>query len=391
MSSYALVFLALLVMATGSGLFKPIITGTIARTTDDSNSAFGFGIYYWMINLGAFLAPLVVSVLKGFSWQYVFMASALYTGLMLLPTIFIFNDPPRPESTKTLKQVLVGAVEVLGDARFMLMIVVYSGFWILYFQNFGSVLWYLRDFVNREPVSIAMTSWLAAIGLPWRFTFDAEHVTVINAGTIILLQVVVSRIVKNTPALPTMVTGMAIGGLGFVLLAMSQNPWIFIMGIAVFSIGEMTAHPKYYSFVGLVAPADRKAVYMGYAFLYGVFGSLIGSSIGAFLYDRMMTPVIGTPAAHGRARTFWLMFAVLDVIAAASLVLFNRAFGKDTPETRRRARAVMRGVYGVILLLGVGFLYVAFSSAPIQPRVAVQAVIFIALGIGGLYMSRGEK
>ena len=63
-------------MATGSGLFKPIISGTIARTTDESNSAFGFGIYYWMINLGAFLAPLVVSVLKGFSWRYVFVASA---------------------------------------------------------------------------------------------------------------------------------------------------------------------------------------------------------------------------------------------------------------------------------------------------------------------------
>ena len=58
-STYALVFLALLVMATGSGLFKPIISGTIARTTDERTSAFGFGIYYWMINLGAFLAPLV--------------------------------------------------------------------------------------------------------------------------------------------------------------------------------------------------------------------------------------------------------------------------------------------------------------------------------------------
>jgi proton-dependent oligopeptide transporter, POT family len=81
--------------------------------------------------------------------------------------------------------VLFGAAEVLGDARFMLMIVVYSGFWILYFQNFGSVLWYLRDFVDREPVSLAVTSWLAAVGLPWTFTFDIEHVTVINAGTII--------------------------------------------------------------------------------------------------------------------------------------------------------------------------------------------------------------
>ncbi|MGE5815061.1 MAG: MFS transporter [Acidobacteriota bacterium] len=390
MSAYALVFLALLVMATGSGLFKPIITGTIARTTDDSNSAFGFGIYYWMINLGAFLAPLIVSVLKGFSWQYVFIASALYTGLMLIPTLFIFRDPPRPESTKTLNQVLRGAVEVLGDARFMLMIVVYSGFWVLYFQNFGSVLWYLRDFVNREPVSTALTSFFASIGLNWTFTFDAEHVTVINAGTIILLQVFISRIVKTWPALPTMVTGMGFGAVGFVLLAWSQNPWVFILGIAVFSIGEMTAHPKYYSFVGLVAPADRKALYMGYAFLYGVFGSLLGSSIGAFLYDRFMTPVVGTPLAHGRARTFWLMFAVLDAIAAIGLVLFNRAFGQDTADTRRRALVLMRGVYALILLLGAGFLYVAFSSTPVQSRVAVQAVIFIALGIGGIAMSRAK-
>jgi dipeptide/tripeptide permease len=388
MSAYALVFLALLVMATGSGLFKPIISGTIARTTDETNSAFGFGIYYWMINLGAFLAPLVVSYLKGFSWQYVFMASALYTGLMLLPTAFVFRDPPRPESTKRLKDVLLGAIEVLGDARFMLMVVVYSGFWILYFQNFGSVLWYLRDFVDKQPVSAALTSAFQAIGLPWTFTFDAEHVTVINAGTIILLQVFVSRLVKERPALLTMVTGMSIGAVGFLCLAASRNPWVFVVGIAVFSIGEMTAHPKYYSFVGLVAPPDRKAVYMGFAFLYGVIGSLLGANIGSFLYARLMTPVIGTPAAPGRARLFWLMFAVLDIVAAAGLVLFARSFGQDTPDARRRARPLMNLLYGLILLLGGLFLYVAFSTSPASTRTAVQALIFLALGGGGLYMNR---
>jgi hypothetical protein len=165
---------------------------------------------------------------------------------------------------------------------------------------------------------------------------------------------------------------------------------VFILGIAVFSIGEMTAHPKYYSFVGLVAPADRKAVYMGYAFLYGVFGSLLGSSLGAFLYERMLKPVVGMAEGPSRARTFWLMFAVLDVVAAGALIGFSRAFGADTPETRRRAGAIMRAVYGAILLVGVAFLYFAFSASPIQPRVAVQALIFIALGGGGLVMSRGR-
>jgi len=390
MSSYGLVFLALLVMGTGSGLFKPIISGTIARTTDESNSAFGFGIYYWMINLGAFLAPLVVSVLKGFSWQYVFVASALYTGLMLLPTLFVFTDPPRPPNTKTLREVLVGAAEVLADGRFMLMVVVYSGFWILYFQNFGSVLWYLRDFIHRDPVSQAVTRSLGTLGLNWSFTFDAEHVTVINAGTIILLQVIVSRVVKSWPALPTMVTGMLFGAVGFLLLSLTQNPWVFILGIAVFSIGEMTAHPKYYSYVGLVAPADRKAVYMGYAFLYGVFGSLLGSSLGALLYERMLKPAMNTPEAPARARTFWLLFAVLDVLAAVGLVLFNRAFGTDTPDTRRRAAAIMRGVYGCLILVGAGFLYLAFASTPAQPRMAVQALLFVGLGVAGLLVGRGR-
>jgi proton-dependent oligopeptide transporter, POT family len=232
-----------------------------------------------------------------------------------------------------------------------------------------------------------MTALLRDIGIDAAFTFDAEHVTVINAGTIILLQVLVSRIVKEKPALPTMVTGMLIGGIGFLLLASSHNAWVFVLGIAVFSIGEMTAHPKYYSFVGLVAPADRKAVYMGYAFLYGVFGSLLGSNLGAFLYTRMLKPVVGSPDAFATTRMFWLMFAGLDVVAAVGLILFARAFTADTADTRRRARTVMSGVYALILLVGVGFLYSAVSSEGAQYRTLVQSLIFLALGAGGLIVS----
>ncbi|MBN2243411.1 MAG: MFS transporter, partial [Acidobacteria bacterium] len=72
--TYGLIFAALLFMAFGAGLFKPIISGTIARSTTGANSGFGFGIYYWMINLGAFLAPIVVNVIRGsksFAWNQV--------------------------------------------------------------------------------------------------------------------------------------------------------------------------------------------------------------------------------------------------------------------------------------------------------------------------------
>jgi len=74
-----------------------------------------------------------------------------------------------------------------------------------------------------------------------------------------------------------------------------------------------------------------------------------------------------------------------------ALVAFSRAFGPDTPDTRRRALLVMRVVYALILLLGAGFAYAAFSTTPIQYRVAVQASIFVALGAGGLLTTRAAR
>ena len=252
MSAYGAIFAALLIMATGAGLFKPIISGTIARTTTEKTSGFGFGIYYWMINLGAFHRTPHCDCAEGDLLESRVHSFVPLHRLDAPSNGVLYRDPPRPENTK--RSVTCCVVRHrLGDARFMLMIFVYSGFWILYFQNFGSVLWFLRDFVNPEPMNRLFQS----MGFAW--TFGAEHVTAINAGTIILLQVVVSRVVKNMKALPTMVAGMTLGVCGFVLLAFASTVWMFIAAIAVFSIGEMTAHPKYYSYVGVVAPVGSKS------------------------------------------------------------------------------------------------------------------------------------
>lgn len=318
MTSYAFVFASLILMVLGAGTFKPIISGTIARVTDKTNSSLAFGIYYWSINLGAFLFPLIlVPILKQYSYSYVFIMAAVGTGWLLLLNIFIYKEPSRPESTKSLPVVLKEAVLVLKDFRFILMIVIYSGFWILYFQQFDSVLWYFKDYVDKTPINNAVNSFLSLFISNSNWQFDVEHVTVINAGTIILLQIFVSNIVKNTKALPTMIAGIALGTIGIAILAISTHPFIFIAGIFIFSIGEMTAHPKFISYVGLIAPEDKKAVYLGYSFLYGVLGSGIGGVLGANLYvhfvDKLHNPTM-----------LWLVFASIGVLTIIGLVLFNK-------------------------------------------------------------------
>ncbi len=389
-SGYGVIFATLLVMATGSGLFKPIISGTIARTTHEKNSGFGFGVYYWMINLGALVAPLVAGYIRdSLSWSWVFTVSSIYCAFMLLPTIFLYRDPPKPESRKSLGEVLSGALTVLSDARFMLLIFVYSCFWILYFQNFGSVLWYLRDFIDPAPVN----NFFARFGLD--FSLGPEHVTVINAGTIVFLQIFVNMVVKNFKPLPTMVGGILIGSIGFLCLAMSQFAWVFILGIAIFSIGEMTCHPKYYSYIGLVAPQEKKATYMGYAFLYGVIGSLVGSNVGGEMYHSILAPLKGQPGIASTLRNFWLVFAVLGVVTTSGLVVYNRLFGEDSAVTRARARRVMFFIYGLLIFLSAGIVvFINLTKGAVPPKTWIQAAIMLLIGIGGLYTlvkNPGEK
>jgi len=317
-TSYAAVFMSLVVMGLGAGTFKPIVSGTIARVTDEKNSTVGFGIFYWSINLGAFLFPLIlVPWLKGIGWKYVFMASAIATGLMLIPNLLIYRDPPRPASSKSIGQVLADAALVVRDFRFILMILIYSGFWILYFQMFDTVLWYLKDYMNMSAVDSFINGILGALGIHYTFKFDAEHVTVVNAATIITLQIVVSSIAKHTKALPTMIVGITMATAGMAMLAISTSPWIFVAGIILFSLGEMTAHPKYISYVGQIAPRDKVATYMGYAFLYGVIGSGIGGILGARSYvyfvDTLHKPAI-----------LWLFFSCIGVFTIVGLLLYNR-------------------------------------------------------------------
>jgi dipeptide/tripeptide permease len=172
---------------------------------------------------------------------------------------------------------------VFLDWRFILFIFIYSWFWILYFQMFDSVLWYVREFVDASELNAFVNG---ITGLNW--SFDIEHVTVINAGTIILLQILVSTLVRNTKALPTLIAGISIGTIGMAILAISPSIWVFLIGIFLFSIGEMTAHPKFIAYLGTIAPPDKKATYIGFGFMYGFFGSLIGGFLGAWLYVKFI-------------------------------------------------------------------------------------------------------
>ena len=285
---FFILFLGLLVVA---GLLILAFSGGVGKAVSGSSGG---------ITLGVLVLSLLLWLLPGLGTLPRIICSVLLFSTASLSLI----DRSSPE-------------KFVDHGRFLLMIVIYSGFWVLYFQMFDSVLWYVQAYVDAGTLNTAINRFLGWFGIRINWFFDVEHVTVVNAGAIILLQLVVSRIVKNFRALPTMITGIAIATAGMGILAISTSIWVFLAGIFLFSIGEMTAHPKFISYIGLVAPSDRKAMYMGYLFLYGVFGSSVGGILGAKLYVHFVDHL-------NQPRILWLIFSGIGVATILGLILYNR-------------------------------------------------------------------
>ena len=92
-SSFAGVFLTFFYVAIGAALFKPIISATIAKCTDDTNSSIGFGIFYMVINIGGLIGPLVASELREISWNYIFIMSSGAMVINMAIVLIFYREP----------------------------------------------------------------------------------------------------------------------------------------------------------------------------------------------------------------------------------------------------------------------------------------------------------
>ena len=118
-------FLAFMLVALGAAMFKPVIIGTVTKTTGDKTSSLGFGIFYMMVNIGGFIGPIVAGIVRAMEWEYVFIASAGWIAINLVIVSIFYKEPPTKSSSadvRSLKKVLTDMIEVLGNGRFFLFV-----------------------------------------------------------------------------------------------------------------------------------------------------------------------------------------------------------------------------------------------------------------------------
>ncbi len=286
--SFIGVFIMYLYLALGAALFKPIISATIAKTTNEETSSIGFGIFYMMVNIGAFVGPLITLLYRENTFYIVGGIIALNFILLLL-----YKEPNRENTDeplgKSIKKIFTNIIVVFSDLKFMIFLLIISGFWTMYNQLFFSLPVFISQWVDSSQIYYFFSDHLPFFAKNYHVgnQMDAEFITNSDAMFIIIFQIFISYLVMKIKPLSTMVTGIIIATIGMGLTVYTQNVMFTLGAILIFSIGEMSASPKITEYIGRIAPKDKKALFMGFSFIPLFLGNVFAGIVSGPVYQRI--------------------------------------------------------------------------------------------------------
>ncbi|MBI3072140.1 MAG: MFS transporter [Deltaproteobacteria bacterium] len=284
-------FAGCLMLAAGTAIFKPGVQGTLATVLDEKHASVGWGIFYQCVNIGGFVGPILAGHLRLLDWKYVFWVCA---GIVSLNYIsFLFYKDPKPEVQSTDSPWKVFKDSVLGffEPRLIAFIVIFSGYWLMFYQLYDILPNFIDDWVNTGVVLRAVeqnASFLVDWGV---IAHDAgrvnqESMINLNAFMIIFFMVFVARLTGLVRPLVAIIIGIAISCLGIFLLSVSMSGWFCLLAIAVFTFGEMAASPKKLEYLSSIAQPGKKGLFLGYANAPVGIGWGIGSTLAGHLYEK---------------------------------------------------------------------------------------------------------
>jgi len=70
------------------------------------------------------------------------------------------------------------------------------------------------------------------------------------------------------------------------------------------------------------------------------------------------------------------------------MLWFGKKFSTPSPRAERQAWRIMRGLYTILIVIGLVFLVVSLASSPVKWKSVIQALIMLALGSGGILSQR---
>ncbi len=332
----ATVLPALVVLMFGGSFIKSIITGTVAKTTNEETRARGYSIFYGLVNVGAFLGKTFAYPLR-LQWglESINFYAATMTLLALVVVYFFYKNVNIDGEGKSFKEAWDGFVRVVTNVRLLLLIIIITGFWIIQHQLYAT----MPKYVLRTVGEHASPEWIANV----------------NPFVVMVFVVFITNLMKNVKAVTSMSVGMFLMPLSALLMASSEilkeitgqsvsffgffsaHPITVMMiaGIVVQGLAECFISPRYLEYFSLQAPKGEEGLYLGFSHLHSFLSSILGFGISGYLLTAYAPdPSTLSPEqlvhAYDHAYYIWYYFAGIGLTAAIALVIYKKIFDKPS-------------------------------------------------------------
>src|SRR5579863_903696 len=301
-----LVAFVLILPALGVALVKPSVVGTTARASKENVRSVGYSIYYTLVNVGSTLGPLLAG------WQQdhgsaamVFRIAAFSVFLMFFLVLLLFKEPRRADDAPpaSLGQVGKNFLTVLSNPRFMLFLLIFTGYWIVFWQEFIALPLYISAYIDPNA--------------------NTARILATDPIVVICLTMVIGFLTKKMHAFHAIVLGTLISSVAWILVVVHPSVWMAVATLVVVAIGEIIQQPRYYDYISRLAPADQQGTYMGFAFLPLGIGSFIAGPFSGWLMYHFGEEL------HRPQMVWWCVIGV-GLLTTLLLWIYDRLVRKET-------------------------------------------------------------
>jgi dipeptide/tripeptide permease len=302
-----LVGFILILPALGVSLVKPSVVGTTASASKENVRSLGYSIYYTMVNIGGLLGPYTGSWAKHhLGAGKIFLIASAAVGVMFFFVLLLFREPKRVETkpAPTLSQTARNFATVVANPKFMLFLLIFTGYWIVFWQQWIVMPVFLHQYVNND--------------------IDVERILMTDSMIVITCTILLNFLTKKVAAFTAIILGTLITGLSWIILALHPTKWGAVAAIAVLAIGEIIHQPRYYEYVSRLAPEGQQGTYLGFAFLPLGIGSLIGGWFGGKILHYF-------GEVQGKPQLTWFVITGVGVLTALLLLIYDRIVKPSAP------------------------------------------------------------
>ncbi|MGA7907729.1 MAG: MFS transporter, partial [Candidatus Sulfotelmatobacter sp.] len=237
-----------------------------AHASTENVRSIGYSIYYTLVNVGSTLGPLLAGWEQDHgSAENLFRLAALSVFLMLFLVLIFFKEPTGIQDAPavTLSQVGKNFLTVLSNPRFMLFLAIFTGYWIVFWQEFIALPLYISAYIDPKA--------------------NTARILATDPIVVILFTMAIGFLTKRMHAFHAVVLGTLITSLAWILLIVHPSVWMAVATLVVVALGEITQQPRYYDYISRLAPEGQQGTYMGFAFLPLGVGSFIAGPFSGWL------------------------------------------------------------------------------------------------------------